>query len=164
MPTSARMAPCARQSDRRFGRRAACPHAAMPVPRCLRTLWFRQPALAGCGHPALRAGPNVRRRGGYQPPDQASGSRRTPAKRRRAACPHAAMPVPRCLRTLWFRQPALAGCGHPALRAGPNVRRRGGYQPPDQASGSRRTPAKRRRAACPHAASRVLGFPSPGGV
>ena len=36
-------------------------------------------------------GSGCTRRGGYQPPEKATDSRRTPAERCRAACPHAAM-------------------------------------------------------------------------
>ena len=53
--------------------------------------WFRRPARAGCGHPALRTKSMVHRRGGYQPPEQARDSRRTSAEPCRAVCPHAAM-------------------------------------------------------------------------
>ena len=59
--------------------------------------------LAGCGHPALRTGSKARRRGGYQPPEQAADFHCTPAERCRAACPHAAADGFRYLQAWRFR-------------------------------------------------------------
>ena len=114
-----------------------------------RAWWFRRPALAGCGHPALRTKSMARRRGGYQPPEQALDSRRIPAERRGRAALMAGLAVPavRSGRLLaaptcglaagldaWqSRRLGLAGCGHPALRTKSMVHRRGGlYGRPDR--------------------------------
>ena len=85
------------------------------------------PGLAGCGHSALRTRSMVRRRGGLH-----GRPGRLPIP---TALPpnlvgrHAHMP-PWPGRDdrgpWWFRQPATAGCGHPALRTRSMVRRRGG--------------------------------------
>ena len=50
----------------------------------------------------------------------------------------------------------------PTTENGSGCTRRGGYQPPEKATDSRRTPVERRRAACPHAAGTGLRYPQAG--
>ena len=78
---------------------------SMATQRRLQPRWFRQCGLAGCGHPALRTRPLVRRRGGlYGRPDRVAFPTTPPAEPRRAACPHAAADQVRCA-------PGPGGCG-----------------------------------------------------
>ena len=130
-------------------RRAGCPHPAKSGCRSHRAGGHRTPAMAACGHAALRDPAGVRREsracsGGYKirPYDTPSTwsvgaaiSRpdRTTDTVRRAGCPHPAKPGCRNHRAGSHRTPATAACGHAALRGPAGVRREsracsGGYK------------------------------------
>ena len=146
----------------RAGMKPAPTRGSMAIQRRLQTWWFRRCSLAGCGHPALRTRPLVRRRGGlYGRPDRVAfpaapppnlvgrhahmppwpgrndrrpgGSGGAARAGMKPAPTRGSMAIQRRLQTWWFRRCSLAGCGHPALRTRPLVRRRGGlYGRPDR--------------------------------